>query len=94
LARSADDAAERARLVQRLHEATALHFGRIRFVEVKKQEQRARAANGRSSILVPAAAVQAGNVPEERPAEMSPSSMFDPNTLYFGRPAGKYNRRH
>lgn len=30
------------------------------------------------------------NIPEERPAEMSPSPMFDPNTVYFGRrPGGK-----
>jgi len=26
------------------------------------------------------------NIPEERPAEMSPSPMFDPNTVYFGNP--------
>ena len=102
------DAAERAQLVQRLHEATALHFRRIRVVELEKQQQRARTANRRFSVqelaadawdaaelpdLTPLAewvGKQLGcdsslNIPEERPAEMSPSPMFDPNTVYFGK---------
>jgi len=102
------DAAERAQLVQRLHEATALHFRNIRVVEIEKQEQRARTANRRFSVLELAADAwdaaelpdltplaewvgkQPGcdtsvNIPEERPAEMSPSPMFDPNTVYFGK---------
>ncbi len=102
------DAAERARLVQRLHEVTALHFRNIRVVEIEKQEQRARTANRRFSVqelaadawdavelhdLTPLAewvGKQAGcdssvNIPEEHPAEMSPSPMFDPNTVYFGK---------
>jgi len=122
LARSADDAAERARLVQRLHEATALHFPHIRVVEIEKQEQRSRTGGrrftaeelaadawdaaelpdltplaewvGREAERITAAAGGAGvhavNIPEERPAELSPSPMFDPNTVYFGRrPVGK-----
>lgn len=32
------------------------------------------------------------NIPEERPAEMSPSPMFDPNTVYFGRRAATKGR--
>lgn len=104
----ASDAAERAQLVQRLHEATALHFRNIRVVEIEKQEQRARTANRRFTVLELAADAwdaaelpdltplaewvgkQPGcdvsvNIPEERPAEMSPSPMFDPNTVYFGK---------
>lgn len=45
------DATERARLVQRLHEATALHFRSIRVIEIEKQEQRARTASRRFSVL-------------------------------------------
>lgn len=118
------DAAERAQLVQRLHEATARHFRNIRVVEIEKQEQRSRTGNRRFSVLELAAdawdaaelpdltplaewvgkeaeritasagadAVQAVNIPEERPAEMSPSPMFDPNTVYFGRRAGGKGR--
>ncbi len=114
------NAAERAQLVQRLHEATALHFRQIRVVEIEKQEQRSRTGGRRFTVeelaadawdaaelpdLTPlaewvgkeaeritasagAAAVQAVNIPEERPAELSPSPMFDPNTVYFGRRAG------
>jgi len=113
------DAAERARLVQRLHEATALHFRNIRVVEIEKQEQRSRTGGRRFTVeelaadawdaaelpdLTPLAewvgkeaeritaaggtAVQAVNIPEERPAELSPSPMFDPNTVYFGRRSG------
>lgn len=99
---------ERAQLVQRLHEATALHFRNIRVVEIEKQEQRARTANRRFSVLELAADAwdaaelpdltplaewvgkQPGcdasvTIPEERPAEMSPSPMFDPNAVYFGK---------
>lgn len=108
-------AAERAQLVQRLHEATALHFRHIRVVEIEKQEQRARTANRRFSVLELAADAwdaaelsdltplaewvgkqpgcdMAVNIPEERPAEMSPSPMFDPNTVYFGRRTGGKGR--
>jgi hypothetical protein len=103
------DSATRAELVRRLHEATALHFRNIRVVEIEKQEQRARTANRRFSVLELAADAwdaaelsdttpigewvgkQPGcdcsvDIPQERPAEMSPSPMFDPNTVYFGRP--------
>jgi methylase of polypeptide subunit release factors len=109
------DATERAQLVQRLHEATALHFRHIRVVEIEKQEQRARTANRRFSVLELAADAwdaaelpdltplaewvgkqpgcdTAVNIPEERPAELSPSPMFDPNTVYFGRRAGGRGR--
>lgn len=109
------DAAERARLVQRLHEATALHFRNIRVVEIEKQEQRSRTANRRFSVkelaadawdatelpnLTPLAewvgkqpsCNSSVNIPEERPAEMSPSPMFDPNTVYLGR--AKAGGRH
>jgi hypothetical protein len=102
------DAAERAQLVQRLHEATALHFRNIRVVEIEKMEQRSRTANRRFTVqelaadawdaaelpdLTPLAewvGKQPGcdssvNIPEERPAEMSPSPMFDPNTVYLGK---------
>ncbi len=109
------DPTERAQLVQRLHEATALHFRNIRVVEIEKQEQRTRAANRRFTVqelaadawdaaelpdLTPLAewvGKQPGcdssvNIPEERPAEVSPSPMFDPNTVYFGKakPSGKH----
>lgn len=107
------DAAERAQLVQRLHEDTARHFRAIRVVEIEKMEQRSRTANRRFSVqelaadawdaaelpdLTPLAewlskrpdCTSAVNVPEERPAELSHSPMFDPNTVYFGRrPAAK-----
>jgi len=109
------DASERAQLVQRLHEATALHFRHIRVVEIEKQEQRARTANRRFSAVELAAdawdaaelpdltplaewlgkqpeCTSGANIPEERPAEMSPSPMFDPNTVYFGRRAGGKGR--
>ncbi|MBL8880210.1 MAG: hypothetical protein JNG88_13915 [Phycisphaerales bacterium] len=102
------DAAERAQLVQRLHEDTARHFRAIRVVEIEKMEQRSRTANRRFSIqelaadawdaaelpdLTPLAewigkrpeCTSAVNIPEERPAELSHSPMFDPNTVYFGR---------
>lgn len=81
--------------MQRLHEATALHFRNIRVVEIEKQEQRSRTANRRFSVQELAAdawdaaelpdatplaewigkrpeCVSAVNIPEERPAEMSP----------------------
>ncbi len=45
---------------------------------VGKEAERITAAAGGT-------AVQAVSIPEERPAEMSPSPMFDPNTVYFGR---------
>jgi len=102
------DAAERAQIVQRLHEVTALHFRQIRVVEIEKQEQRASTANRRFNVVELAADAwdaaelpdltplaewvgkQPGcdasvNIPDERPAELSPSPMFDPNTVYFGR---------
>lgn len=102
------DPAERAQLVQRLHEATALHFRHIRVVEIEKQEQRTRTKGRRFTVHELAADAwdaaelpdatplaewlgkQPGcdssvNIPEERPAEMSPSPMFDPNTVYFGK---------
>ncbi len=102
------DANERAQLVQRLHEATALHFRHIRVVEIEKQEQRSRTANRRFSVHELAAdawdaaelpevtplvewlckradCTTAVNLPDERPAVLSPSPMFDPNTVYFGK---------
>lgn len=112
------DPTERAQLVQRLHDATALHFRHIRVVEIEKQEQRARTANRRFTVQELAAdawdaaelpdatplaewigkrpeCTSAVNIPEERPAEMSPSPMFDPNTVYFGKKgAGKKHAAH
>ena len=44
------DAAERRRLVDRLYEATALHFRDIRVVEIEKMQQRARTSNRRFSV--------------------------------------------
>jgi len=102
------DATERARLVQRLHEDTALHFRSIRVVEIEKQEQRSRTANRRFSVQELAANawdaaelpdvtpltqwIEKGfecsvalKLPEERPAELPEHSMFDSNTVYFGR---------
>jgi hypothetical protein len=102
------DAAQRAQLVQRLHEETARHFRAIRVVEIEKMEQRSRTGGRRFTVEELAADAwdaaelpdltplpewigkrpecsSAVNIPEERPAEMSPSPMFDPNTVYFGR---------
>jgi hypothetical protein len=101
------DAAERARLVERLHEETARHFRAIRVVEIEKMEQRTSTASRRFSVKELAAdawdaaelpevtplaewiakhtaCTLAVDIPEERPAELSPSPMFDPNTVYFG----------
>jgi hypothetical protein len=106
------DPADRARLVQRLHEDTARHFRAIRVVEVEKMEQRSRTTHRRFSVqelaadawdaaelpdLVPLTewvgkrpeCTAAVNVPEERPAILSPSPMYDPNAVYFGKPLGR-----
>ncbi|RIK73936.1 MAG: hypothetical protein DCC68_24030 [Planctomycetota bacterium] len=106
-------AAERARLVERLHEGTARHFRAIRVVEIEKMEQRSRNTGRRFSVQELAAdAWDAAElldvrplaewlskrrecdawttIPEERPAMLSPSPMFDPNTVYFGRRGGKH----
>jgi methylase of polypeptide subunit release factors len=102
------DPAERAKLVQRLHEDTARHFRAIRVVEIEKMEQRAKNANRRFTVqelaadawdaaelpdLTPLAewigkrpeSTSGVLIPDERPAFMSPSPMFDPDTVYFGR---------
>jgi hypothetical protein len=62
------DAAERAQLVQRLHDDTARHFRAIRVVEIEKMEQRSRTASRRFSVQELAAdAWDAAELPDLTP---------------------------
>ncbi|MBI4578648.1 MAG: hypothetical protein HY718_03045, partial [Planctomycetes bacterium] len=107
------DRTERAELIGRLYEATALHFREIRVVEIEKMRQRAKSNSRRFSVHDLAADIwdaaefedatplaewvgqrpesdSAVIISEERPAILSPSPMFDPNTVYFGRDRATY----